>query len=134
MNKDKDDASTSTNIDETMRLLIDNDAPDPAETEELGEESDIASHDEVEERDGGSESEQDDDELLSDDEDPDTSTQLHLARNKVTKWNKKPPSKKRRASYQNIITRLPGVKGIAKKMLKQLLIIGVTYFLIVFLK
>lgn len=105
----------------------------PAGTEKVGEESDTASQDEIEKRECDSESEQAGDELSSDEVEPDADTELYLARDKITKWNKKPPRKSRRVSSYNIVSHLPGVKGCAKNA-KLLLNVGVIYSLMRFLK
>ncbi|GLV33247.1 hypothetical protein CBL_08415 [Carabus blaptoides fortunei] len=68
-----------------MGLLVYEDEEDPAVTEELGEESDMASQDEVEESKSDSESQQDGDELSSDEEESDADTEFYLARDKITK-------------------------------------------------
>lgn len=55
-----------------------------ARTKELGEESDIASQDGLEEREARSESEQDGDEISSDEYEPDGDAELYLVRDKIT--------------------------------------------------
>ena len=64
----------------------------PAEVEDLGEESDIASEDEVAERDGDSETEQDCDSDTDDEDDQPTDNSFFNGKDKKTKWLKKPPS------------------------------------------
>lgn len=106
--------SNQSHVNEIRNLLTEDDCEDPIENEDLGEESDIASDDEIEEREGGSETEQEGVEASTDEDEPDAHTPFYLARDKITKWNKKPPSKKRRVSSINILTQRPGVIGNAK--------------------
>ncbi|KAK9872739.1 hypothetical protein WA026_019520 [Henosepilachna vigintioctopunctata] len=77
----------------------------------LGEESDVASEDELAERDGDSETEQ---EGETDDQDNNADTSFILGKDKHTKWNKNPPRANVRRGTHNIITHLPGVKGNAR--------------------
>ncbi|XP_069596256.1 piggyBac transposable element-derived protein 4-like [Ranitomeya imitator] len=95
--------------DEVKNLLLD-DEGDPALTEDLGEESDIESQDEVEECQGDSGTEQDGEE--TDEDEQDTDNPYYLGKDKKTKWSKKPPKKIRESD--NILTRLPEVIGSAK--------------------
>ncbi|XP_073510892.1 uncharacterized protein [Phyllobates terribilis] len=90
----------------TLMLMLLDDA-DPTLNEDLGEESEIDSHDEVEECEVDSETEQDGDS----DEDEDVES-YYMGKDKKNQWNKKPLQKKRREP-QNIITHLPAVIGTA---------------------
>ncbi|XP_039298418.1 uncharacterized protein LOC120354781 [Nilaparvata lugens] len=111
------DMTNQKNIEELQRFLEDDDDEDPAANEDLGEESDIDSQDEVEEQQGDSDTEQDCDKF-SDDEDTtseETDETFFLGKDKKTKWLKKSPgSTFRRVQSQNIVTHLPGVKGNAR--------------------
>lgn len=104
--------SNPTHMDEIRSLLLREDNEDPAFTENLGEESDISSEDEIEEQELGTESEQEADEPPSEEEDEDMSD-FFMGRDQSTKWYKDPPLRRRRSSH-NVITHLPGVKGAAK--------------------
>jgi AAA ATPase containing von Willebrand factor type A (vWA) domain len=105
------DLNNPNHVDESMGLLYNDESEDPTENEDLGEESDI---DEVEQNIDSSSTEQDDDDLSSDEEDSSAAgMEFYLGRDKETKWNKKPQSKKRCTQSYNINTHLPGVKGNA---------------------
>jgi hypothetical protein len=80
--------------------------------EDFIEESDIASEDEVEERNGDSDMEQECEE--SDDEDSAAGTNYFFGKDKITKWSDNPPLKSVRRGPHNIHTHLPGVIGNAK--------------------
>ncbi|XP_049948062.1 uncharacterized protein LOC126456352 [Schistocerca serialis cubense] len=100
--------------------------------EDVGDESDIDSEDEVEEREGDSVTEQDGEETDEDEERRDNKTNsfylgrvrpgpshttfpfFYLGRDNKTMWAKKPPGKRKRKESHNIITNLPGVIGNAK--------------------
>ncbi|XP_039291956.1 piggyBac transposable element-derived protein 4-like [Nilaparvata lugens] len=111
------DTTNQKNIEELRRFLEDDDDEDPAANEDLGEESDIDSQDEVEEQQGDSDTEQDCDKF-SDDEDTTsekTDETFFLGKDKKTNWLKKSPgSTFCRVQSQNIVTHLPGVKGNAR--------------------
>lgn len=111
MIKKQYDLADPSHIEEVRALLMDEDDADPAVTEDLREESDISSDDEVEVRETDSETEQEANVSSSEDEDESTG-EYFMGRDKSTKWYQEPPRKKRRANH-NIITHLPGVKGEA---------------------
>ena len=52
------DLNNPSHVEEIMRLLEEDDDSDPISNDDFGEESDVASEDEVEERDGDTEMEQ----------------------------------------------------------------------------
>lgn len=104
------DLQNSGHIDEITRWLGENAEDDPIMTEDLGEESDIASEDELEQRDGDSDTGQ---EGESDNDDDDTDNSFFLGKDKTTKWNKNLPRANVRKAAHNITTHLPGVKGNA---------------------
>ncbi|XP_073509360.1 uncharacterized protein [Phyllobates terribilis] len=97
--------SKNLDVEEATNMLLDD--ADPTLNEDLGEESEIDSHDEVEVCEVDSETEQDGDS----DEDEDVES-YYMGKDKKKQWNKKPLQKKRREP-QNIITHLPVVIGIA---------------------
>ena len=108
------DLNNPNHVDESMGLLYNDESEDPTENEDLGEESDIDEVDEIEQNIGSSSTEHDGDDLSSDEEGLSaTGMEFYLGRDKETKWNKKPQSKKCRTQSYNIITQLPGVKGNA---------------------
>jgi hypothetical protein len=69
--------------------------------EDFTEESDIASEDEVEERDGDSETEQECEE--TDDKDSAEGTNYFLGKDKITKWSDNPPLRNVRREPHNIL-------------------------------
>ncbi|XP_073510793.1 uncharacterized protein [Phyllobates terribilis] len=95
--------SKNLDVEEVTNMLLDD--ADPTLNEDLGEESEIDSHDEVEVCEVDSETEQDGDS----DEDEDVES-YYMGKDKKKQWNKKPLQKKRREP-QNIITHLPAVSG-----------------------
>ncbi|XP_073532700.1 succinyl-CoA:glutarate CoA-transferase isoform X2 [Phyllobates terribilis] len=97
--------SKNLDVEEVTNMLLDD--ADPTLNEDLGEESEIDSHDEVEVCEVDSETEQDGDS----DEDEDVES-YYMGKDKKTQWNKKPLQKKCREP-QNIITHLPAVIGTA---------------------
>ncbi|XP_073529644.1 uncharacterized protein [Phyllobates terribilis] len=97
--------SKNLDVEEVTNMLLDD--ADPTLNEDLGEESEIDSHDEVEVCEVDSETEQDGDS----DEDEDVES-YYMGKDKKKQWNKKPLQKKRREP-QNIITHLPSVIGTA---------------------
>ncbi|XP_049790133.1 piggyBac transposable element-derived protein 4-like [Schistocerca nitens] len=109
------DLSNPRHLEEIHELLMCADEEDPMLTENLGDESDIDSQDEVEEREDDSATEQDDDNTDEDEEGKHKNTRnVYVGRDNTTMWNKKPPKKRRRLAPHNIVTRLPGVIGHAK--------------------
>ncbi|XP_073523274.1 uncharacterized protein [Phyllobates terribilis] len=97
--------SKNLDVEEVTNMLLDD--ADPTLNEDLGEESEIDSHDEVEVCEVDSETEQDGDS----DEDEDVES-YYMGKDKKNQWNKKPLQKKCREP-QNIITHLPAVIGTA---------------------
>ncbi|CAJ0955096.1 unnamed protein product [Ranitomeya imitator] len=98
--------SKQLDVEEVTNMLLDD--RDLTLNEDLGEESEIDSHDEVEECVLDSETEQDGD--SGEDEEVGS---YYIGKYKNTKWNKKPFQKKRREPL-NIITHLPAVIGTAR--------------------
>ncbi|XP_069589943.1 piggyBac transposable element-derived protein 4-like [Ranitomeya imitator] len=98
--------SKQLDVEEVTNMLLDD--RDLTLNEDLGEESEIDSHDEVEECVLDSETEQDGD--SGEDEEVGS---YYIGKDKNTKWNKKPFQKKRREPL-NIITHLPAVIGTAR--------------------
>lgn len=98
-------------VEEIIGFIINDDDGDPTLNEDFGEESDIASEDEVEERDADTETEQEGEA----DENNDTAagTSYFLGKDKITKWKRNPPPRSVRRGPHNIIIHLPGVKGQA---------------------
>lgn len=101
----------SKDVEEVINLLVADD-DDPTMEDEFGEESDVASDDEVEERGENSETEQDDETDLDDENSGDI--HFFLGKDKISKWNQNPPLRSARRGPHNIITHLPGVKGNAR--------------------
>ncbi|KAL3268228.1 hypothetical protein HHI36_007352 [Cryptolaemus montrouzieri] len=93
---------------EAVRLLVRGE-DEPEETDDLGEESDVDSQDEVEERLENSDTEQSGEEIDEDDEDEHA---FYTVKDKKTVWSSKAPKKTRRRPPKNLMTHLPGVKGI----------------------
>lgn len=107
------DLSNPKDVEEVLRFLED-DNEDPSLVEDVGEESDIDSQDEVELREEGSETEQEGETTEEEDEDL-VGNNFFIGRDKQTKWTNKPSqAAKRRTQSHNIITHLPGVKGDAR--------------------
>jgi hypothetical protein len=69
--------------------------------EDFGEESDITSEDEVQERDGDSETEQECEE--TDDEDSAAGTNYFFGKDKITKWSDSPPLRSVQRKPHNIL-------------------------------
>ena len=107
--------SNERDIEELNKLLADDDDEyDPVTTEDLGEESDVALEDEIEERLDDTATEQEDSDRNEEDNDTEEEgTPFVLVKDKQTKWTRKPPSNRRRMGAENIVTRLPGVIGAA---------------------
>ncbi|KAL3290453.1 hypothetical protein HHI36_023794 [Cryptolaemus montrouzieri] len=93
---------------EAVRLLVRGE-DEPEETDDLGEESDVDSQDEVEERLENSDTKQSGEEIDEDDEDEHA---FYTDKDEKTVWSSKAPKKTRRRPPQNLMTHLPGVKGI----------------------
>ncbi|XP_046405017.1 piggyBac transposable element-derived protein 4-like [Ischnura elegans] len=110
------DLSNPNDISEIRRILLDDDAnEDPALVEDLGEESDLDSQDEVVQREDDSATEQEEGATEDEEEEDDIRTGYFIGRDKHTKWTRKPsPAAARRIQCHNIITHLPGVRGEAK--------------------
>ncbi|KAF6197773.1 hypothetical protein GE061_008739 [Apolygus lucorum] len=115
MAKRRFDLSDPNHVNEVRNLLLDEGEDDPMLLEDLGEESDIASQDEVEERREDSCTEQEADSSGSDDSEGERALPYVVGKDKVTKWTRKPPMKAKRRGPENIITRLPGVIGDARQ-------------------
>lgn len=107
------DLSNPGDVLEIRRILEDDADEHPAEVEDFGEESDIASGDEVGYREADSETEQEDE--TNDDDEPALDKAFVIGKDNKTKWTMRPPSTARRTKSHNIVVHLPGVKGEAKK-------------------
>ncbi|XP_069595586.1 piggyBac transposable element-derived protein 4-like [Ranitomeya imitator] len=111
MEKEMYDLSKPLHVDQVKMLFDDDDDDDddadPKLHEDLGEESEIDSHDEVEACEIDSETEQDGE---SDEDEEDIET-YYMGRDKKTKWSNKPPMQ---TKPQNILTHVPAVKGTAR--------------------
>jgi hypothetical protein len=83
-----------------MSYLQEDDDSEDFLNEDFGEESDIASEDEVE-RNGDSETEQECEE--TDDEDSAAGTNYFLGKDKITKWSNNPPLRSVRRGIHNIL-------------------------------
>ncbi|XP_046384879.1 uncharacterized protein LOC124155206 [Ischnura elegans] len=108
------DPSNPNDISEIRLILLDDDAnKDPALVEDLGEESDLDSQDEVEQHEDESATEQE--EGTTEEEEEDIRTGNFIVRDKQTKWTRKPsPAAACRIQCHSIITHLPGVRGEAE--------------------
>lgn len=118
MAKRRLDLSNDSDIEEIRNLLAVKDDDDPAQTEDLGEESDVASEDGIEENEGDTVTEQECSDKSEDEEDYDTEEEgapFVLGKDKTTKWTRKPPNIVKRRGPENIITRLPGVIQAARQ-------------------
>ncbi|XP_045482051.1 uncharacterized protein LOC123686113 [Harmonia axyridis] len=100
----------NTNYFQELSKFLEDDSNDPADHEDLGEESEV---EEVDQHEDDQSSEQDG-ESQSSDEDalPLTEIGFYMGRDNETKWNKKPPSEKRHTPSQNKM--VPGTKGNAR--------------------
>lgn len=108
------DLNNESDLKEIRNLIVSDADEDPACTEDLGEESDVTSEDEIEQRSESSDTEQN----ITDEDvhDPyEIPAPYSLGKDKITKWSWKVPLKSKRKGPENIITRLPGVIGDAKK-------------------
>jgi len=109
------DLTKPSDIEEVRRLLEEDDEEnDPTQNDDFGEESDVDSHDEVEERKNDSETEQDGEET-EDENETERETIFILGKDKTTKWTTNPPKTSIRIKPHNIKTHLPGVIGKAKE-------------------
>lgn len=105
--------SDPNDLNQVMSLLLDEE--DPLLVEDLGHESDIASQDEVEERQDSCTEQEGDSGSEEDDSGGEIENSYLLGKDKLTKWSLRKPNIVRRRGPENIITRLPGVIGEARQ-------------------
>ncbi|XP_042909206.1 piggyBac transposable element-derived protein 4 [Parasteatoda tepidariorum] len=112
------DLKNPNDVNEIHRILFDDDS---TEAEDFGDLSDTNSGDDLQVRDQDSETEQSNVDLSSEDENSDNETcYIAYQKNKGKtvdsyRWNKHPPSSRKKTSKQNVLIRLPGVIGDARK-------------------
>lgn len=105
--------SDPNDLNQVRSLLLDEE--DPLLVEDLGHESDIASQDEVEERQDSCTEQEGDSGSEEDDSGGEIENSYLLGKDKFTKWSLRKPNIVRRRGPENIITRLPGVIGEARQ-------------------